>query len=50
MCKQLLTKTPKKLLMEWDKSKKGTLTRIEFRQGAREGFGLNFRNEHLDTW
>ena len=46
----LLKKSPKGLLQEWDVSRKGTLSRVEFRKGAREGFGLNFDNKDIDKW
>lgn len=44
----LQNKTPKQLLQEWDQKKKGSLTRLEFRLGAKNGFGLDFETPDLD--
>ena len=48
--KSLLSSTPKALLTEWDRKKTGRLTRIEFRQGARNKFEIDFENRDLDEW
>lgn len=46
----LLATTPQALIKDWDKAHRGTLTRQEFRTGAREGFGLAFDNRDVDEW
>ena len=46
----LLPYSSKELLREFDKGHKGRVARLEFRQGAREVFGLDFDNKDLDDW
>lgn len=42
--------TSKDLLRDFDKARNGGVTRLEFRQGAREIFGLDFDNKDIDDW
>ena len=46
----LLQRDPKALLHKWDQNHQGSLTRTEFRRGAREDFNLAFDNKDLDEW
>lgn len=50
ICINTMTTEPKEMLQQWDKSHRGTISRVEFRQGARESFGLSFDNKDLDAW
>ena len=38
------------LFQAWDKNHDGHISKVEFRQGARESFGLNFDNKDLDAY
>ena len=43
--------SPKDMIREWDRSKKrGTISHLEFRQGVRFRFVLNYSNPDLDEW
>ena len=43
--------SPKEMIALWDRSKKrGMITQIEFRQGVRFRFVLNFENRDCDEW
>ena len=52
----LLQQSPKAMVETWDRSRKrGSISLVEFRQGCRFRFMLNFDNKHLDevwdgTW
>jgi Ca2+-binding EF-hand superfamily protein len=45
----LLQQSPKDMAAQWDRSRKrGSISQVEFRQGVRFRFALNFENKDLD--
>ena len=47
---KLLSWSAKEIIHKFDTSHRGTITRLEFRQGVRDAFKLHFDNRDLDDW